>query len=440
LPTSSPEPKRDEEDTVRAIGLDVHRDFCEVAIAEASELRSAGRIETTPEQLELFAASLAADDIVALEATGNAAEIARIIEPHVARVVVVSPSDTGIRQARAKTDRLDARTLARLAAAGSLDAVWMPDERTRAMRRRLSRRAQLVRARTRAKNEIHAVLVRRLMGRPPVSDLFGAKGRQWLAKLELPDEEAETVDGCLRHVDFLDAEVAALERQIAREALAWPEIRRLMSVPGVSVITAATFLAAIGDIGRFRGSRQLVGYLGLDPRVRQSGSAPATRGSISKQGSAASRHVLVEAAWIAVRSPGPLRAFYERVRARRGHQIAVVATARKLAGLFWCLLTREEDYAFGQPSLTRQKIRRLELAAGAPPRKGQGRSGGGMRNAAVRAAERELARQAEAAYRRTISDWQASGPARAKKGASVTPGRASHRSSKGKAARQTTSP
>lgn len=397
---------------MRAIGLDVHRDFCEVAIAEAGELRSAGRVETTPNHLELFAASLAPDDVVALEATGNAAEIARIIEPRVARVVVVSPSDTGIRQARAKTDRLDARTLARLAAAGALDAVWMPDERTRAMRRRLARRAQLVRARTRAKNEIHAVLVRRLKGRPPVSDLFGTKGRRWLAALELPDEERETVTGCLRHIDFLDDEVDALERQIAREALAWPEVRRLMSVPGVSVITAATFIAAIGDIQRFRGSRQLVAYLGLDPRVRQSGSAPATRGSISKQGSAPSRHVLVEAAWIGVRSPGPLRAFYERVRARRGHQIAVVATARKLACLFWCLLTREEDYAYGQPSLTRHKIRRLELAAGAPPRKGQRGGAAGMRNAAIRASERELARQAEAAYRRTISDWQASGPTR----------------------------
>src|SRR3954447_7670972 len=101
---------------VRAIGLDVHRDFCVVAIAEEGKVRSAGRIATRPEVLEAFAASLAADDRVALEGTGNAWEIARIIEPHVAPVVVVvvSPSDTGIRQARAKTDRLDARTLAKL--------------------------------------------------------------------------------------------------------------------------------------------------------------------------------------------------------------------------------------------------------------------------------------------------------------------------------------
>jgi transposase len=178
--------------------LDVHRDFCEVAIAEAGELRSAGRIETTPKKLELFAESLGSDDQVALEVTGNAWEIARIIEPRVERVVVVSPSDTGIRQARAKTDRLDARTLARLLAAGSLDALWMPDERTSALRRRLSRRSQLVRARTRAKNEIYAVLIRRLIAKPGVSDLFGLAGQRWLEALELPVEERETVDACLR--------------------------------------------------------------------------------------------------------------------------------------------------------------------------------------------------------------------------------------------------
>jgi transposase len=94
---------------VRSIGLDVHRDFCEVAIVEAGEVRSAGRIETTPAAVELFAGSLCAADRVALEVTGNAWEIARIVEPYVGQVLVVHPGDTGIRQARAKTDRLDAK-------------------------------------------------------------------------------------------------------------------------------------------------------------------------------------------------------------------------------------------------------------------------------------------------------------------------------------------
>ena len=134
---------------MRDIALDVHIDFCEVAIAEAGEVRSAGRISTKPEELELFAGSLAPTDRVALEVTGNAWAIRRIIEPHVAEVIVVSPNDTGIRGARAKTDRLDARTLARLLAAGELDGVWMPDRDTKVMRRRLGRRTQLVRARAR---------------------------------------------------------------------------------------------------------------------------------------------------------------------------------------------------------------------------------------------------------------------------------------------------
>jgi transposase len=412
---------------VRSIGLDVHRDFCEVALVEAGEVQSAGRIETTPAALELFAGSLCATDRVALEVSGNAWEIARIIEPHVGEVLVVHPGDTGIRQARAKTDRLDARALARLLAAGSLDGLWMPDEQTRALRRRLARRSQLVRARTRAKNECHAVLMRRLITKPAVSDLFGLAGRRWLRELELPVEERETVDGCLRQIDFLDDEIAAVEKQIAAEALGSPEVKRLMTVPGVNVIVAATFLAAVGDIGRFPGQRQLVGYLGLDPRVRQSGNSPATHGRISKQGSAPARHALVEASWSVVRQPGPLRAFYQRVRARRGHQVAVVAAARKLACLFWCMLSRGEDYAYGQPSLTKKKLRRLELAAGAPRYQG-GRTIWST-NDAMRQAERELAHQAELAYRRTVADWQAGASTT---GASATAGRASQRPSKGK--------
>jgi transposase len=413
---------------MRDIGLDVHRDFCEVAIWEAGELRSAGRIETSPEALELFAGSLGRDDRVVLEVTGNAWEVARIIEPHVAQVLVVSPSDTGIRQARAKTDRLDARTLAKLLAAGSLEGLWMPDERTRAMRRRLQRRSQLVKARTRAKNEVHGALIRRLVAKPKVSDLFGVAGRRWLEELELPAEERETVEGCLRQIDFLEQELAEVERVIAQDALSSVEIRRLMSVPGVNVITAATFLAAIGDIRRFRTPRKLVGYLGLDPRVRQSGAGPAAHGHISKQGSAPARYALVEASWSVVRQPGPLHAFYERIRARRGHQIAVVAAARKLAVLFWHLLTKEEDYAYAQPSLTKKKLRRLELTAGAP--KGNVKPGIWAANKAMRGAERELAEQGERAYQRTVADWQAKTPA--KKGASATPGRAYSRPSSGK--------
>ncbi len=353
-----------------------------------------------------------------------------------------------MRQARAKTDRLDARTLAKLLAAGELDAVWVPDRATWVMRRRLSRRGQLVHARTRIKNEIHAVLMRQLIGRPPVSDLFGASGRKWLAGLALPLEERETVDGGMRQIEFLEREIAEVERLIATAALESAEIKRLMTVPGVNVIVGASFMAAIGDVRRFKGARKLVGYLGLDPRVSQSGSGPATHGRISKQGSSRARHALVEACWSAVRQPGPLKAFYERVRARRGYRIAIVATARKLACLFWCLLARDEDYAYQQPSLTKKKLRRLEITAGAERYTAKA-TGVWAANSAVRDAERELARQAETAYARTVRDWHSTQAKRAttkvaateaEVGASATPGRASERPSKGKAARQTTSP
>ena len=282
-----------------------------------------------------------------------------------------------------------------------------------------------------------SVLMRQLIGRAPFADLFGVGGREWLRDLELAVDERETVDAALRQIEFLDAEIAEVERLIASEALSSVEIKRLMSVPGVNVIVAASFMAAIGDIQRFKSPRKLVGYLGLDPRVYQSGVGPATHGRISKQGSVRARHALVEACWSAVRQPGPLHSFYERIRARRGHNAAIVAAARKLSCLFWCLLTREEDYAFAQPSLTRKKLRRLQIAAGharyAPEAAGIWKA-----NEAVREAERELARQAEVAYARTVRDWHAT---QAKKtGASATPGHASNRPSKGKAARQTTSP
>jgi transposase len=424
---------------VRFFGMDVHLDFCEVAVAEGGSVSRVGRIASTPEAISEFAGGLGGDDQVVLEASGSAMMIARLLrQSSVGRVVISNAAQArAISHARVKSDRFDAATLAKLLSAGMLSEVWVPDEQTLALRRRVARRAGLVRARTRIKNEVHAVLARCLMGRPPVSDLFGRKGRVWLAEQRLPEEEAETVNGCLRQIDFLGGEVAELDQRIAQQALAWPGFHRLLTIPGVDVGTAAAVIAAIGDIARFQSPGRLVAYLGLDPKVRQSGSEPARYGHISKRGNPQARSVLVEAAWTAIRSPGPLRAFGQRVRARRGAQIAAVAVARKLVVLCWQLLSKDEDYAFARPSLTRQKIRRLELMAGAAhlPRRHQGQP---VRpTASQRAAERELQHQGELAYRRLVADWRSSAP---KGGAGATPGRASNQPSKGKAARQAMSP
>src|SRR4051794_3401902 len=197
--------------------MDVHQDFCEIAIAEDRQVRSVGRVKTPRPELELFAQSLAPDDEVAMEATANALAIARLLEGHVARVLVANTKKLRqISEAKTKTDRLDARTLARVLASGFLDAVWMPDEATRALRRWIVRRAQLVRRRTRANNEIHAVLVRTLTVGSGVSDLFGKAGRAWLSQVELPVDERVPIEGCLRQIASLGAEILIVERAIAR--------------------------------------------------------------------------------------------------------------------------------------------------------------------------------------------------------------------------------
>lgn len=185
---------------MRCVALDVHQTFCEVAIWEEGEVRSAGQVRTTRAALELFAQSLGPADRVAMEATGPAMEIARILQPHVARVIVANAQELrAISHARVKSDRYDARTLAQLLHAGMLESVWVPDPSTQALRRRVARRAALVRQRTRAKNEIHATLARCLLGRAPVTDLFGKGGPPGLpARNSSPRRQRRWRDACAR--------------------------------------------------------------------------------------------------------------------------------------------------------------------------------------------------------------------------------------------------
>ena len=155
-----------------------------------------------------------------------------------------------------------------------------------------------------------------------------------------------------------------LDRDIAQGALEDEPIRRLRTITGVNLTVAAGLMAAIGSIDRFNSPQKLVSYFGLNPRVRQSGLGPAHHGRTSKAGRSHARAMLVEAAWAAAKAPGSLRAFFIRIRARRGHQIAAVAVARKLAALCWHMLTKGEDYRWARPSLVAHKNRSMELAAG----------------------------------------------------------------------------
>jgi hypothetical protein len=180
-----------------------------------------------------------------------------------------------------------------------------------------------------------------------------------------------------------------------------------MTLPGVDMTVASGVVAAIGDIKRFAGPQKLVAYLGLNPSVRQSGEGPAYHGRITKQGRGQARGMLVEAAWAAARSPGPLRAFYRKIAARRGQHIAAVATARKLAMIVWHMLMKEVDYIWERPALVARKLRSAELRAGLPADHAKRGAAYDYNIAWKRAEERRRVEVAEAAYQGFTANWRA---------------------------------
>src|SRR5881275_1182235 len=168
------------------IGMDIHRTFAEVVFWEEGRLRPAGRVSMTRSRLEGFGRGLGKEDEVVIEATGNAMAVVRTLSPYVARVIVANPLQVkAIAHAHVKTDKIDAGVLASLRAADFLPEVWLPDPDTERLRRLVARRNQVVRHRTRIKNEVHAILHAHLI--PPCPhDLFAQLGRQWLSRQMLP--------------------------------------------------------------------------------------------------------------------------------------------------------------------------------------------------------------------------------------------------------------
>jgi transposase len=392
---------------VRVVGLDIHRVFAEAVMLDGGKLVRLGRIGMTRDHLEAFAKTLTHDDHVVVEATGNAAAaVVEAIAPHVGRVVVANPRQVRlIAHARIKTDAIDAAVLARLYASNFLPEVWIPDQRTLALRRQVTRRNQVVRQRVRLKTIVQSILHAHLVPQCPHADLFGHKGRAWLTAQHLPEDEREAVERHVREYDRAGEDLRVVERELARGALADASVKRLMTIPGIDMVVAVGLTAAIGPIERFKKPDQLVSYIGLNPSVHQSGEGPARHGRITKQGRTHARTMLVEAAWQAVRGPGPLRAFYQRVSSRRGNHVAAVAVARKLAVIVWHLLVKSEDCAGVRPALHAKKLRDLELRSGLPARRGQRGAGYEYNLARTRWEEKRRAEQAEVAYRRQVEGW-----------------------------------
>ncbi|WP_352855373.1 IS110 family transposase [Mesorhizobium sp. M0902] len=393
---------------MRIIGMDIHRVAAEVVSLLDGKIVKLGRVQMLRNKLEEFARKeLTHDDHVVIEATGNAAAVAEVLSPYVDRIVIANPKQVHmIAHAKVKTDTIDATVLAKLYASGFLPEVWVPDPGTLALRRQVTRRTQLVRQRSRLKNLIQSILHAHLIPPCPHGNLVGISGRKWLTRQILPADERAAIERHLGLINQINEALTVVEADIAVHALQDPTIRRLMTLPGLDVTVAASVAAAIGDIRRFSDPQKLVAYLGLNPSVRQSGAGPAYHGRITKQGRGHARGMLVEAAWAAVRSPGPLRAFHKRIASRRGKHIAAVATARKLAMIIWHMLSKDIDYIWARPALLARKFRSVELRAGLPTSHARRGTAFDYNIPAKRAEERSRVEKAEAAYAAATSRWR----------------------------------
>src|SRR5689334_12643204 len=239
---------------MRIVGLDIHRMFAEAVMLDDGKVIRLGRIGMTRDHLQAFARTLTHDDHIIVEATGNAAAVSEVLTPHVGRVVIANPRQVRlIAQARIKTDVIDATVLARLYASNFLPEVWMPDQHTLALRRQVTRRNQIVRQRARLKTMIQSILHAHLLPPCPHADLLGPKGRAWLLAQSLPADEDDAVARHVREHDRLSEDLRVVERELARDALASPDVKRLVTIPGIDMLVSIGILAAVGSVERFAG-------------------------------------------------------------------------------------------------------------------------------------------------------------------------------------------
>lgn len=340
-------------------GLDVHKEFIQVcALDTDSEAHREYRIGAGAEEIAEFAQGLERSDQVVLEATFHTWAIHSIVSRHVDRVVVANPVEVkAIAHARIKTDKVDALTLARLLRADFLPEVQMPTRRVWALRQLMTHRRQLGKQSTAAKNTIHGVLNRSLR-KYPGPHLFTGPGRRWLTTVKLPACERLILDHQLGLLDQVQERLRAVDQELLRQARLRRETKLLVTIPGIDVTVAMGLLAAIGSIERFATPSQLASYFGVTPRIRQSAST-LHHGSITKAGTRSGRWLAIEAAHTMARSASPLAASYHRIRRKKGHAIAVTATARKIIVVVWHVLTKGEPYRYSPVQRTREKLRKV---------------------------------------------------------------------------------
>jgi transposase len=325
------------------LGIDVHKHDSRVAILDDDgEVVDEARVQNA--SLEKVAEEYAGSK-AAIEATSNYYTIYDTLEEYL-DVVVADPTQTkAIGYAEVKNDRLDAKLLAQFRRAGMIAESYVPPEELRERRALVRGRKRLVEKRTDFKNEVHAVLDKE--GISYDWDPFSVEGREILAgeDLALGTVAKQLLESFLSVIDELTAQIEALEEMIEETAASLEATQLLMTIPGVSFYSSLLITSEIGEIERFDRAEEVVSYAGLNPVVRESGDS-RTEGSISKRGSGDLRWILVQCVQTAVhRCDDPyLGRFYARLKERKNHQIAIVATARKLLVSIFHMLKRKEVY------------------------------------------------------------------------------------------------
>jgi transposase len=319
------------------VGIDLHRRRSVIVrMSDAGEVLETTRIVNDADRLATVLRRAGEAPEVVLEATYGWYWAADVLSAEGAHVHLAHPLGVkAFEYRRVKNDERDAADLADLLRMGRLPEAWIAPPATRELRELVRHRAKLVGLRSHCKAEVHAVLakcgVQVLM-----SDLFGLEGTALLDRLELPIPYAARI-ASLRHVmDLLDFEIDVFARLVRGRLARDPGYTAVQTIPGIGPTLGAVLVAEIGDIGRFARPEQLTCWAGLTPKHHES-DTHVHRGRITKQGSRLVRWAVIESVQVLPKTStvGIVR---ERIGARRGRNIGVVAAARQqLEYVFYAL-------------------------------------------------------------------------------------------------------
>jgi len=348
----------------RFMGLDVHKHYL-IAVGVDAQLNQVYGPRRVPlSDLESWMQkTLTPRDALVLEMTTNTFALHDELRPYVHSVTVVHPPHVAlITRAQVMTDKIAALTLARLHAVSLLPSVWVPPVEVREQRALIAQRARMVRLATQAQNRLHAALHRHHRP-PPSGDLFAPENRAWWLSLGLAPVEGMRIQSDLDTLAFARSQIAHLEEVLATLAAQDERVLWLIQLPGISLISAMSLLAAIGDIARFATDKRLVGYAGLGSRVHDSGLSHRS-GRITKAGRRDIRAVMVEAAQTASRTHPHWQAELARLEPRLGRNKAMVAIARKLLVAVWHVLTEGCADRYAEPERVARKLMQFAYRLG----------------------------------------------------------------------------